>query len=137
MGKKTGKPRGRPKGSKNKGSKPHVEAMEQAVAMVSEVIPNAFQGDAHAFMMAIYKDPAQALPLRLDAAKAAVKFEKPALAAIADLRPPGDEDVPDVISRETGQDHLSALSKRYAGGLRVIEGGVPPKANGHANGKGH
>ena len=41
---------------------------------------DVFQGDAHAFLMMVYKDPSLPLALRLDAAKAAIPFEKPALA---------------------------------------------------------
>jgi hypothetical protein len=40
-----------------------------------------FKGDAHAFLMMVYKDPSLPLALRLDAAKAAIPFEKPALPA--------------------------------------------------------
>jgi hypothetical protein len=40
-----------------------------------------FKGDAHAFLMMVYKDPSLPLALRLDAAKAAITFEKPALVA--------------------------------------------------------
>jgi|APPan5920702752_1055751.scaffolds.fasta_scaffold03396_5 hypothetical protein len=43
----------------------------------------AFNGDAHAFLCMIYKDEEQPLDIRLDAAKAAIPYEKPRLAAIA------------------------------------------------------
>lgn len=54
--------------------------MQAAVAAVGTEISNAFQGDAHALLVAVYKDPSVPLELRVDAAKKAVHFEKPALA---------------------------------------------------------
>lgn len=41
-----------------------------------------FEGDAHAFLMLTYKDKSLPRNLRVDAAKAAIRFEKPALTAI-------------------------------------------------------
>ena len=41
-----------------------------------------FDGDAHAFLMLTYKDKSLPHNLRLDAAKAAIRFEKPALTAV-------------------------------------------------------
>jgi hypothetical protein len=43
---------------------------------------DAFEGDAHALLAAVYKDPAQPMELRMEAAKAAIGYEKPRLAAI-------------------------------------------------------
>jgi hypothetical protein len=40
-----------------------------------------FPGDAHALLVAIYRDESLPLSMRLDAAKSAVKFERPALAS--------------------------------------------------------
>ena len=42
----------------------------------------AFDGDAHSLLIAIYKDMSHPIELRLEAAKAAIRFEKPALAAL-------------------------------------------------------
>jgi hypothetical protein len=53
-----------------------VEAAAQAIA---ESLPDAFAGDAHALLMSVYKDTNQPLPIRLDAAKSAIGFEKPRL----------------------------------------------------------
>jgi hypothetical protein len=44
--------------------------------------PDATDVDAHTLLMAIYKNEAHPIELRLEAAKAAIRFEKPALAAI-------------------------------------------------------
>ena len=69
--------------SKNK----RTREAEQASALAAEKIAgalgeSAFEGDAHAFLMAIYKDKDQPLGARIDAAGKAIKFEKPALASI-------------------------------------------------------
>ena len=84
MTKPTGNPPGRPKGARNKRTvEVEVEAKGRAAAAAIEAVtPGAFKGDAHAFLVAIYKDPAHTIELRLDAAKAAVRYEKPSLAAI-------------------------------------------------------
>src|SRR5262245_25124443 len=82
MGIATGKPRGRPPGAKNKRTVELAEAAAAVAAKLAEAIPEAFEGDAHAFMMSVYKNPELENALRLDAAKAAVRFEKPSLAAI-------------------------------------------------------
>ena len=76
-GKKTG---GRVAGTPNKRKRQAVVA--EAIARVGETIPNAFAGDAHAFLVAVYKDPRQDLHTRLDAAKAALPYEKPRLQAV-------------------------------------------------------
>jgi hypothetical protein len=49
---------------------------------VDEALPEAFKGDAHAFLITVYKDPSNALKDRLTAATAAVGYEKPKLAAV-------------------------------------------------------
>jgi hypothetical protein len=65
MGKRTGNPRGRPKGAKS-----------------SRTVETAFDGDAHELLMAVYKDTSHPLLTRIDAAKAAIGYEKPRLQAI-------------------------------------------------------
>lgn len=72
---------GRPKGAKNKRTKELLQEAEKSAAAIKRVVPNAFSGDAHSLLMAIYKDPAHKLELRLDAAKAAAPYEKPKLAS--------------------------------------------------------
>jgi hypothetical protein len=81
MGDRTGKPRGRPPGARNRKTLETEQATVEAAAIISEVIPNAFDGDAHALLMTVYKDPLKEWPLRVDAAKAAIRYEKPALAS--------------------------------------------------------
>ena len=56
--------------------------VRKAAAALAKVIPDAFDGDAHALLMAIYKDPAQPMDMRIAAAGKAIRYEKPALAQI-------------------------------------------------------
>jgi hypothetical protein len=71
---------GRKKGSKNRKT---VLLEEKGRELLAEVLgANAFEGDAHSFLIAVYKDESHPIELRLEAAKAAIRFEKPALAAL-------------------------------------------------------
>lgn len=79
-GKRSGS--GRPKGSPNKRAQAVLDAAQQTAKALAASIPDAFTGDAHALLMAVYKDPAQPIELRVDAAKAAVRYEKPALSSV-------------------------------------------------------
>ena len=80
QGFKTG---GRQKGSKNKRTLllegAARELLDNAGAILGD---NGFNGDAHALLILTYKNISLPLELRIDAAKAAIRFEKPALAAI-------------------------------------------------------
>jgi hypothetical protein len=74
---------GRPKGAKNKHTTEREEEMNKAAARIAGMLgENAFAGDAHALLMAVYKDQAQPLKARLDAAIAAIGYEKPRLSSI-------------------------------------------------------
>ena len=77
QGYKTG---GRKKGSRNKKAVLLEEKGREALAKA--LGPHAFDGDAHSLLVAIYKDESRPVELRLEAAKAAIRFEKPALAAL-------------------------------------------------------
>lgn len=75
IGRKTG---GKVKGSKNKRTLAREEQIRAAAeAMKASGIP-VYEGDAHAYLMTIYKNEGLPTDVRLDAAKAAVRFEKPA-----------------------------------------------------------
>ncbi|GAG12846.1 unnamed protein product, partial [marine sediment metagenome] len=50
---------GRPPGSKNK----KTLALEEAPRQAAASIDGAFEGDAHAFLAAVYRDPAVCVPL--------------------------------------------------------------------------
>jgi hypothetical protein len=83
-GSKPGERRGgRQSGTRNK----RTVALEAALAEAADQITGAlgaeaFDGDAHALLMAVYRDARQPIELRVAAAKAAIGFEKPRLAAI-------------------------------------------------------
>ena len=70
---------GRQKGSRNERTEALDAARAHAAVLIQGAIPDAFHGDAHALLMAIYKDPEMPLHARLDAAKAALAYEKPRL----------------------------------------------------------
>ena len=55
--------------------------MQAAAARLEGTIDGAFEGDAHTFLIAVYKDPGMPLNIRVDAAKAAIGYEKPRLNA--------------------------------------------------------
>ena len=76
-GQKTG---GRQRGTPNKRKRQAVVA--EAIARVGETIPDAFAGDGHALLIATYKNPNLDLHVRLEAAKAALPYEKPRLQAV-------------------------------------------------------
>jgi hypothetical protein len=71
---------GRQKGTPNK----RTVALEKALADAAAKITGA--GDAHALLMAVYKDSRQPIELRVAAAKAAIGFEKPRLSSRARSR---------------------------------------------------
>ncbi len=78
----TGKPRGRPLGSPNKRTAAIKAAVIEAAARIEAELPGVFTGDAHALLVSVYKDTRYPIELRLDAAKAAIRFEKPALSSV-------------------------------------------------------
>lgn len=91
MGNKTGKPRGRPAGAKNRRTAAREAKMAEVSGIISETVENAFEGDSHALLMAVYKNPAHDWDVRIDAAKAAIGYEKPRLGAV---QLQGDKDNP-------------------------------------------
>jgi hypothetical protein len=83
--------KGRPPGAKNKRTRELEAKMAETAEHIAAAIPGAFGGDAHALLMVTYKDVALDLDVRLDAAKAAISYEKPRLQGTT-LR--GDENSP-------------------------------------------
>ena len=81
MGLRTEKSRGRPKGARNKRTQEIIELGQAAATAIENAIPDAFVGDAHTLLMAVYKNPAFDMAIRLEAAKAAAPYEKPKLAS--------------------------------------------------------
>jgi hypothetical protein len=79
----TPKTGGRQRGTKNKRTLAFEYALADTATKITGALgADAFDGDAHALLMAIYKDAAQPIELRMDAAKAAIGYEKPRLAAV-------------------------------------------------------
>jgi hypothetical protein len=83
-GSKPGERRGgRQRGARNKATLAREQAQAESAEKIKAALgASAFEGDAHALLMAVYKDSQQPMGLRLDAAKAAIGYEKPRLAAI-------------------------------------------------------
>lgn len=73
---------GRKKGTPNKVTAERSRRIAEAAATIEGSLPNAFKGDAHAYLMTVYKNEELPIDVRLDAAKAAISYEKPKLAAI-------------------------------------------------------
>lgn len=77
---------GRPRGSTSKWTKARQakaqETIEQAAEVLKDLNKPVFEGDAHGLLCLVYKDGEVALDLRVDAAKAAIRYEKPALAQV-------------------------------------------------------
>jgi hypothetical protein len=79
IGRKTG---GRQKGTKNKRTvELERQRAEAEKALHAALGDDLFEGDAHALLMAIYKNKKLPMDLRADCAKVAIRFEKPALAS--------------------------------------------------------
>ena len=90
MGTKTGRPRGRPKGAKNKRTAEREAATKEVAAQIQNVVGDAFEGDALAYLMSVYKDPSKPENVRIDAAKAAIRYERPAIAPVERRDPESD-----------------------------------------------
>jgi hypothetical protein len=73
---------GRQKGTPNKRTMAREARIAEAAAAIESAMPEAFKGDAHAYLMAVYKNPSLPTKDRLAAATAAIGYEKPKLAAV-------------------------------------------------------
>jgi hypothetical protein len=72
---------GRKRGVKNKRTVALERAQAETARKIEDALgPRVFDGDAHAFLMVVYKDEPQPIDLRLQAARAAIGYEKPRLA---------------------------------------------------------
>src|SRR5256885_7285693 len=89
-GKKTG---GHKAGTPNRRGEKRKAAIKAVAERLAAAIPEAFDGDAHAYLMAIYKDPSHETAVRIDAARAALPFEKPRLSPVEPQRA-ADDHVP-------------------------------------------
>lgn len=74
---------GRPVGSTDERTERRRAATaEKAKEIEAALGTDAFDGDAHALLMSVYRDTSQPMDVRVDAAKAAVPYEKPRLANV-------------------------------------------------------
>lgn len=78
----SGNPNGRPKGAQNRRTVELQDAMADAARKISEAMGLDAEVDAHALLTAVYRNPGLPIDLRVDAAKASIKFEKPALSSV-------------------------------------------------------
>jgi hypothetical protein len=80
IGRKTG---GRQKGTPNKTTAERRAKMEEAMRAIANANGSGvFDGNAHDLLMAIYKNESFPIDFRARCAEAALKYEKPALAAV-------------------------------------------------------
>lgn len=74
---------GRPKGSKSKTGAAALQQLAEKSEKVKKLLKtNVFSGTSHELLMLIYKDTELDIALRLEAAKAAIAYEKPRLSAV-------------------------------------------------------
>lgn len=73
---------GRKLGIRNKRTERTEQAKKKAAELIKDALPEAFEGGAHDYLMAVYKNPLENQHSRIDAAKAALPYEKPRLGAI-------------------------------------------------------
>jgi hypothetical protein len=67
--------------------------MQAAATLIENAIEGAFEGDAHALLIAVYKNPEMPMTLRVDSAKAAIGYEKPRLNASEHSLKNGEETI--------------------------------------------
>jgi hypothetical protein len=72
---------GRRPGTRNRKTIRLLERLEETKTRLEELQGVPFAGDAHDLLTQIYKDQSLPVDVRLDAAKSAIRYEKPALAS--------------------------------------------------------
>jgi hypothetical protein len=86
------------------------------VAKCEATIPDVFEGDAVSLLQLVYRDPGMPWEVRIDCAKAACRFERPVLSAVAtkDVTPAsGTRQETDARIRqllEKGLSHAAAIT---------------------------
>lgn len=81
LGKKTGG--GSRKGKPNRRTSALDRAQAESAAKIAGALgADAFEGGAHDLLMSVYKDTTRPIEQRIDAAKAAIGYERPKLASI-------------------------------------------------------
>ena len=75
--------------------------------------PDAFDGDAVSYLRTVYCDPNLDVGVRIDAARAAAKFERPALGAVM------VKDVSTPQSPEAAKTRIMELIAKGLGGVEI------------------
>ena len=114
-GSKPGERRGgRQRGTRNKLTVQRERAQAEAAARVTKGLgADAFEGDAHAFLVMLYKDASQPISVRIDAAKAALPYEKPRLASVG-VAVDDRRTLADAIREVAEEAHRQRLAERAA-----------------------
>jgi len=82
---------GRKRGGSNRDTRYRRRKIELVAQQIADELgDDCFEGDAHAYLMSIYKDEKIPMLFRLDAAKACLPFEKPRLASV-EVKPPEEQ----------------------------------------------
>ena len=117
LGRKTG---GRQRGAKNRTTLERQRALRDAAQIITRNGHDAFAGDAHTLLISVLQNPSIPLDIRIEAAKAAIAYEKPKLAPIAPPEPP------EVLEQKAQR--LHALLEE----MKKTVGGNGNGHNGHA-----
>ena len=72
---------GRPPGGRNKKTV-QMETAAAQIELAARLLAEPFGGDALTLLQLTYRDSTRPIELRLEAAKAAIRYEKPALASV-------------------------------------------------------
>ena len=114
-GSKPGERRGgRQRGTRNKLTVARERAQAATSAQIAEALGSeAFDGDAHAFLVMLYKDASQPISVRIDAAKAALPYEKPRLASVG-VAVDDRRQLADAIREVAEEAHRQRLAERAA-----------------------
>jgi hypothetical protein len=108
---------GRQKGTPNKRTAERKAAVVAVAERVNAMLPDAFQGDAHAFLITVYKDPSVDMQTRIDAARAAIGYEKPRQSSVEMTRSPGAIDFESMRSGEIEATLMKILAEH---GVEVV-----------------
>jgi hypothetical protein len=115
---------GRQPGTKNKSTVEREQARARAAARITAVLgADAFEGDAHDLLVAVYKDSSQPIGLRVDAAKAAIGYEKPRHAVVSGNADGGTSSIVSILEEIAAERHAQRLTQSG----KVIEAPVVVK----------
>jgi len=93
--------------------------MREMTATIEKAVEGAFEGDALAYLASIYKNPAKPDNLRMDAAKVAIRYERPALAPVEQAPESDFVPLPERLKGYAREDLIQANASK------VVEGEKP------------